>query len=479
MRVVVIFILSIVLQLYLSFSYAQGADHGKIETTYYVSSSNGDDNNDGLSAKTPKQHIYAIGKKENVHILLKCGDVFFEQIISYSNSVIESYGQGNKPVLCGFKVLMNPQAWTYDEHEGLWKIDLQDEANFAGMKHGDVTDDRINNVGFIYDPQADKVYGNRVKLINNLKDDGSFYITDLFVTKSLKSDSFRFLRWKINRDPRDIKHLCFPMWLIGVKNLNNCELRNIAIVGFNFGVVNCNGTVVDKCQIDLIGGSVQLGQQYWVRYGNGIEYIWANKDNEVKNCLISRTYDCGVSIQSSGKFNGSPKNIHFEGNRFYHCRQAFEFFLNAKNDYKPQYLNCSFSNNICYMMGDNEFSNHQLRDANLLSYDGTAKSIKIEGNLFFGAPYFCGAVFPKGLRKNTVYVYEGQYLYNYHGKRTLPVVIAKGKDEIKQYRHLSGDNSKIVIMQKNSESANRSNSKVKEMIAWKPADLQLDILEKD
>ena len=456
---------------------AQGADAGKIETTYYVSSSKGNDSYDGLTAKTPKQHIYAIGKKENVHILLKSGDVFFEQILSYSNCIIESYGRGDKPVLCGFKVLMNPQAWTYDEQEGLWKIDLLKEDNFAGMMHGDVADDRINNIGFIYDPHADKVYGKRVREVGQIKEDGTFYLTDQFKPDSVKSDTFRYLRWKSGKDPRSINHLCFPMWLIAVRYLNNCELRNIAIVGFNFGVVNCNGTVVDNCQIDLIGGSVQLGYQYWVRYGNGIEYTRANKDNVVKNCLISRTYDCGTSIQSSGNFNGSPKNIHFVENRFYHCRQAFEFFLNAKNDYKPQYNECSFSNNICYLMGENEFSTPQLRDANLLSYDGTAKSITIEGNTFFGAPYFCGAVFPNGLQKNTVYVFEGQYLYNYHGQRTLPVVIANGNNEIEQYRKQSGDDSEIIIMQKSSWFAKRTERKIKKKVGWKPVNLKLERLK--
>ena len=457
---------------------AQGADASKIETTYYVSSSKGDDGNDGLSESSPKQHISSVGVRKNARIRLKRGDVFFEQMIGYNNCVIEDYGRGQKPVLCGFKVLMNPQAWTCDEQEGLWKIDLTEEKNFAGCLHGNVKDDRINNIGFIYDPNKDKVYGSRVKEMKDLNEDGQFFLTNQFVPDSVKNDTFRWLRWKYDGDPRHIKHLCFPMWLIAVKDLNNCEVRNIAIVGFNFGVVTCNGTVVDNCQIDLIGGSVQLGYQYWVRYGNGIEFSWGNHDDLVTNCLISRTYDCGTTIQSSGNFTGSPRNIHFRGNRFYHCRQAFEFFLNAKNDYKPQYEHCSFTNNVCYEMGENEFSTHQLRDANLLSYDGSVKSVEISGNTFFGAPYFCGAVYPIGLHGNTVYLYEGQYLYNYHGKRTLPIVIAKGADEIAAYRKQSSDDSQITIMKENSRFAKRMGRKIRKQVRWKAVDLKLEKLKK-
>lgn len=458
---------------------AQGADVNKIRQTFYVSSSMGDDANDGLTEYSSKQHIYAIRHKENIRILLKRGDVFYEQLLDFTNCIIEGYGRGDRPVLCGFKVLMNPQAWIYDELEGLWYIDLMDEGNFAGCLHGDVTDDRINNIGFIYNPNGDKVYGRRVRVLNDLKENGSFFLTNQFVLDSINNDSFRYLRWKYDGNPRKIKHLCFPMWLIAVKNLNNCELRNISIVGFNFGIVVSNSTVVDNCQIDLIGGAVQLGTSSWVRYGNGIEYAWSNFDNLVTNCLISRTYDCGTSIQSSGIFNGSPKNIHFVGNKFYRCRQAFEFFLNAKNDYKPQYENCSFTDNVCFLMGENEFSTPQLRDANILSYDGTVKSIKIESNTFWGAPYFCGAVFPNGLHNNTVYVFEKQYLYNYHGQRTMPVVIADGDQEIEKFRKQSGDDSKIFIMKKGSRFTRQMEKKIKKNVSWKPVNLKLERLSKD
>ena len=456
---------------------AQGTSLDKIEATYFVSSSQGDDGNDGLTVRSPKQHISSIGVKKNARIRLKRGDVFFEQMIGYDNCVIDDYGHGNKPVLCGFKVLMNPQAWTYDEQEKLWKLDMLEEKNFAGCLHGNVADDRINNFGFIYDPNSDIVYGRRVREKKELTGNGRFYLTDQFVPDSIKDETFKWLRWKYDGDPRRIKHLCFPMWLIGMRKLNNCEVRNIAIVGFNFGVVGCNGTTVDNCQIDLIGGSVQLGYQYWVRYGNGVEYSWGNHDNLVTNCLISRTYDCGATIQSSGNFRGSPKNIHFKRNLFYHCRQAFEFFLNAKNDFKPQYENCSFTDNVCYEMGENEFSTPQLRDANLLSYDGTVKSISIEGNTFYGSPYFCGAVFPKGLGGNTVYIYEGQYLHNYHGKRTLPIVLANGEEEIEIYRKQSGDNSTISILIPQSRLAKQTKKKIRKKVGWKPVNLRLEKLK--
>lgn len=453
---------------------AQGVDASKIAKTYYISSSAGDDSNDGLSAKAPKRHISAVSTKNNVCIKLKRNDVFFEQLRDYKNCIIEDYSKGERPVICGFKVLKNPSAWTYDGENGCWKLDLMDERNFTGMIHGeDVKDDRINNVGFIYDPRADKIYGRRVKEIKELTANGCFYITNLFVPDSVKNDTFRFLRWKIDTDPRDLKNLCFPMWLIAVRYMNNCEIRNIAIVGFNFAVVNCYGTLIDNCQIDMIGGAVQLGFKYWVRYGNGIEFSWLSNNDVVKNCLISRTYDCGVSIQSSGDFNGSPENIRFTDNRFYHCRQAFEFFLNPSNGSNPQYVDCSFTGNLCYLMGENEFNSHETRDANILSYDYTRRNLLIERNSFFGAPHFCGRCYPFGMSGNTIYLYEEQYLTHFHAKRNYPSVYANGREDIENYQRQCGDNSYIFILKKGSWKAKRIDRKMRKIVGWKPVELRL------
>ncbi len=455
---------------------SQGVDEVKTKATYYVSSSIGDDSNDGLSERSPKQHIYAIKEKKNVRIRLNRGDVFFEQIIGYDNCIFEAYGNGERPALCGFKVLRNKNAWEFDEQEKVWTINLAEETSFTGCLHGEVSDDVINNVGFIYDPNSDKVYGRRVKKMEEITERGSFCVSEKYKKEDIGEHTFSTLKWNLESDPRKIDNVCFSLFLTAIKRMHNTRIRNIAIVGFNFGIVDCSGTVVENCTIDLIGGSVAIGYPYWVRYGNGIEFSYNNCDNLVRGCVISRTFDSGATIQTSGAFSKSPKNIHFEYNKFYHCRQAFEYFLNSSNDYSPQFIDCSFSNNVCYQMGINEFSSPELRDANLLSYDNHGKFISIENNIFYGAPYFCGAVHPKGLRDNTVYLYEGQYLYNYHGKRTFPVVIANGKGKVDEFRNQSSDNSKIIILQKGSWNAWRIERKIRKKVGWKPVDLSLERL---
>ncbi len=82
------------------------------DQTFYVSSSTGNDANDGLSPSTPKQTLAAVfalvQSGQGDHVLLKAGDIWHEGIPHFiwsggpSSSdplVISSYGQGARPLL--------------------------------------------------------------------------------------------------------------------------------------------------------------------------------------------------------------------------------------------------------------------------------------------------------------------------------------------------------------------------------------------
>lgn len=451
---------------------AQGAENDRIVTTYYISSTLGDDNNDGLTIKTPKKHLSAIVKRDNVCVRLKRDDVFFEQLQGFSSSVIESYGSGAKPVLCGFKVLITPGDWIYDDANCCWRIDLKKTDSFSGILKGDIQDKYFNNIGFLYDASKDKVYGHRVRTIGDLKEESDFFISSHFCNDSISDDTFRYLWWKTNKKPNNCGRLCFSTPLVGVRRMFSCTIRDISVVGFCFGFTNCHHSVIENCQIDLIGGSVQIGYPNWVRYGNGIEF-WGNTKNAiVRNCLISRTYDCGTTIQGGGEFITSPENIHITNNRFYHCRQAFEFWLNPSNDYKAGFINCSFTGNVCYYMGENEFSSPENRDANLLCYDRYPKPIVIEYNTFWGASHFCGSHFPDGMRNNQVYINDGQYL-SYYNAKYKPVYV-KSQSDIEIYRMQSGDNSSIYVL---SHKQKKKIEKIlRKKVGWKRISLHLERL---
>lgn len=133
-------ILFFVLTFFVSFPGIAQVKESKIKQIYYISSSFGNDANDGLSEATPKQHISSIVEKRYVCFRLKSGDIFYENFDGYKYCIVESYSSGQKPVLCGFKVLRNSDAWIYDKMLNCWIIDLTKDEDFFGyMKSPRVT----------------------------------------------------------------------------------------------------------------------------------------------------------------------------------------------------------------------------------------------------------------------------------------------------------------------------------------------------
>lgn len=65
-----------------------------VKNVYYVSSSVGDDANDGSIEKPFRTVNNPKIPHKDVIIRLKCGDVFFESLSGYTGVVIESYGRG-------------------------------------------------------------------------------------------------------------------------------------------------------------------------------------------------------------------------------------------------------------------------------------------------------------------------------------------------------------------------------------------------
>ena len=84
-------------------------------TTYYVSSSLGDDTNAGTSESTPWKTLAKVSSIEFMPgdtILLKSGDIWNEELVLSGNGAIDaqsntvtpitisSYGDGNRPIIC-------------------------------------------------------------------------------------------------------------------------------------------------------------------------------------------------------------------------------------------------------------------------------------------------------------------------------------------------------------------------------------------
>ncbi len=407
----------------------------------YVSSSTGNDSNNG-SIDAPLKTLSAIPKKD-ANIYLKSGDVFYEGLKNLENCKIDSYGGNIKPIICGLKILKNKNAWLKMPND-IWRLDLTNESDFEGFK----TNNKQNNIGAIYDIGNDKIYGHLVRQFNSLNAENDFFVSSTNSDYNKISFKHLYFKTKNNLAKVDTKFAFVP-YAFGVRNLKNCEVKNISIKGFGTHGIslawNCKFKNID---IDLIGGSIQLGHKTWVRFGNGIEF-WINDNtpcdnNIVENCKISRTYDCGVTIQGIGD-SLKASNIVFRNNYFFRCRQAFEHFLHSKKD-NPTYKNCEFSNNRCFEMGLNEFSSSEARDSNILSYERKPiRGLIIKNNVFWGASYYCHNSHTAQLENNSVYIYKNQYLM-FENRNPENTLWAENSKDIEKMREKFGNISDKITL---------------------------------
>ena len=429
---------------------------------YYVSSTKGNDKNTG-TLEAPKRTISSVLRvsKENLDIRLRRGDVFFENVSGLNNSKITAYGKGDAPVICGFKVLKDVNQWSYNASRSCWMLDLMNSSNFSGFQTNNADSLAAwNDIGCIYVPKVDTIIGHIVKSIDLLKSKGDIFVDSAYLKNQLHKNSFRYLYYK-GTDPRTLGHICLPVRAHGISNMTNCDIQDIAVMGFAMhGMCSLNGCRIKNCRLDVVGGSVQIGANPWVRFGNGIEFWSGTHDNVVENCVITRTYDCGTTIQGNGDIKNVQKNITIKNNVIYHCRQAFEHFLNPKDRRLLNYDNCHFIGNVCIDNGNNDFDSPEARDAQILSYENLEKPLDISKNTFFGSSYYCGLKKPAGMRNNTVYIYSGQYLKHCHWIKDQGTIFADDNSNINNYTAWSDDNSKIIILKKGASKATNIKKKL-------------------
>jgi len=426
----------------------------------YISSSSGSDTNEGSQAAPLK--TIAAAPKDGANIFLKRGDVFYEYVTNFTNCNFDAYGEGGKPVISGFVVLKNPKAWVRLPNN-LWRLDLTKSEDFEGFP---VSGKQLN-VGAIYYPAKDKLYGHLVRRFNALNNDGDFWVSDNVnrVEVQDKDETFKFLYFRMAENPSALGgKICFSHNATGIRMNTNCVFKNMAVVGFGVhGVVAAYGCKFLDMDFDIIGGSVQLGYPHWARLGNGIEFGVSEKrsgsNNLVEGCTFSRTYDCGTTIQGFSKDGSDAKieNVIFRKNFFIRCRQAFEHFVGFKVEGKGKayYINCEFSDNIGFDNGENEFSTPETRDANLLSYEPKpVNGLKIKNNVFWGASVYCAQSYTADLEGNTFYVFKDQYLF-FDRTNQDKTVFASEPDAVARVRKILNDPTDKYIIVDRSDTALR------------------------
>lgn len=456
-------ILKITFVLFYMLAFTNMTNCKEIPVRIYVSSSEGFDTSSGSDSLRPMRDINKALAKAEV-VMLKAGDVFYVSEVEVVGKTLTRYGEGSNPTICGFKRIIEPR-WL-KVGENLWRLNLSED-NYTGFDTKGSS--HSNNICAFYEYDKDLLHGRKVWHKDEMKDEWDFWQTETL--SEANPEEYDYVYLYLTENPNRLK-IEMSVYDMGLK-MKNATVEGINLKGFGFGISAKTHSQIRNCEVDIIGGRIIPEGDSYVCYGNGIEF-WVStpiEDCIVENSIISRCYDCGVTIQGPRNGKYAPRNIFFRNNLIKNCCQGWEDFLN--NDVNIVYDNCVFENNIVVSSGDIGFgySPERFKYCHVLGNNIFAnKGMIIRNNTFVGGNFYCSGAYNGEYKSN---VWEGNIcvikrgdfiLSNYRGtKDVIRIPTKRGEfrnikvatdDAIRRYRKLTGDETtKFVII--NEKQMNR------------------------
>ncbi len=442
-------------------------------STMYVSSSEGDDCNDGSESNPFATILKAISMKPAT-IRLRCGDIFHDPV-RCEGIDFAPYSTGEKPLISGLKILPE-RAWQLEETlpsgMKIWKVNLSMEREaYKGMGHGG--DSFLNNIGGF------------VRIGKSIRDSelcGSkrvWHYEDLKKEEASDFDFFQPLDTPAKSTPAtnfDYVYVCYrgtPDDRFGVTGGTNgmeiggCKVDSLSIRHWGrHGIAGKSGVSITDCDIEGIGGMVQLEYPALTCLGNGIEFYVQHpgiSNCHVERCHVSHCYDAGLTVQGSehDPANLQPLEAHdvtFRHNVIENCGQSFEEFLNG-NNITDVYYGCLFADNVSHSPGTDtgfRYSDGRYKRSHILTYENDRPTgMVFRDNVCTDGNYLCVLAkqgkYSQGIwQGNKCKIRRGQDLLgNYTGTSgviTVPVdkglylsLEAATRAAIARYRELTGD----------------------------------------
>ncbi len=414
------------------------------ESVVYVSSSTGDDANDG---KTPATAVKTLAKANNLAkrdgaVLLMRGDTWNERMTAKTGVTYTAYGEGAKPVLTGSPENgANPDLWALvhkDDATGalIWRYKNAEE--FVG----DVGVLIFNNEGyalkelptykngkFVVRGNDGKAYDWKVELDRDLE---FVHLADSKMSGAVPDSATAkgplYLRCDSGNPGKVFDTIAFNTKGNGISiGGPGVHIDNICIMhmgSHGIGSSTTQNLTVTNCELGWIGGSIQSYNANGntngsaTRFGNGVEIYGGCDGYLIDNCYIWQNYDAGVTHQLSALSPGNCQmdNITYSNNVITDTVYSIEYFLGNANDggvYSRKGKNHLFEGNLLRRAGfgfgstrpdgnvqthirtgaatRNEFENYVIRN-NIFDrsvehlihphsdYDATAP--KMEGNIY-------------------------------------------------------------------------------------------------
>ena len=388
-------------------------DNGNL--TIYVSSSEGSDNNSGLSPLYPKASLEQYSGVSNINVLLKCGDTFqmSDSFLVGNNSVYAAYGEGKRPKLDYYRNL-DLLFKQVDGYENMWVADVSelDICNRTASKsncnmgqlliNGEVNWKRkVGSTSDMFDPLV----------LAEVADGGwsvDWHTNQLY----LYSD----------QNPNDCNiSYAPPLHAITMNKVENVIFNGIEIVGagmHGISMKNVDNINISGCYIHHVGGSILVSAG--VRYGNAVQ-LWDSGSNvTVSHNFSDWIFDTCYTNQGNNG-TAAENNVLFIKNIGAHSFWGLETWGDAYS--ANSFMDIRYAYNIIYDMMDVTnpdtpmyssksgkviFANANMKKEDYVSYrcgytynqmssvnvnnGGTGDPVKIHDNIFWNTNRFLAII---------------------------------------------------------------------------------------
>ena len=316
--------------------------------TFYVSSSEGDDNNMGLTPDAPKKTLGQFSGRSNITVLLKCGDVFeVEKSFSAGNGCIyATYGKGKRPVVSFYQKFEVP----FEKMSGYKDVWVADLMNVEGIYNGQENKDNCNIGQLIIDGEV-----NWKRSVVSTEESVEFDFAESVEGGEECSWTVDWLQSKLyfhsKKDPNKMEIYVAPdvhgIVVDGKMDvtLKGWEIRGAGAHGCN--IMNSIAVSVSSCFFYNIGGSVH--RSAGIRYGNAVQVWNSGKDIWIAHNYADWVFDSCYTNQGSSA-ETICENIVFERNIGAHSFTGIETWADSYS--AVQGKNIVYRNNLIYQMCD-------------------------------------------------------------------------------------------------------------------------------
>ncbi len=347
--------------------------------TYYVSSINGNDNNNGLSSatawKTPKKTNNIV--KSGDVVLFECGSVFRrsnEYFLTMKSGVTyATYGTGAKPIFYGSIDASDAGKW------------VQVKTNVYKYTEEILLNGGTNDIGAIVF-NGGEAWGIKIQMTYNSNRDAAYQTlalsgVDNGLQSNLNVQSYSLTTGadlqgpdlSFYHDARNVYLYCeggnpgrrfssielsqsnCAFYGNGISDVTvlNLDFRNFGEHGIS--AYDCKNLTVKNCEFRFIGGTIQVGfgdwRNYDTRLGNAIQN-WNSCDGmTIENCFFDQTYDTAMTTQSNS--NVSTKNVTYRNNVSQNMWFGVELWAgDPKNPATLEFSNVDVSGNYFKNIGE-------------------------------------------------------------------------------------------------------------------------------